>query len=107
MEILTSYSKSELEKIIEQSVRRCLNDAPAPQPVIDAIGIDEAMELTNYSRATIYKLSFAGQIPCQKFGKRLVFSRQELMDWMTGRMVRKQSPVEVAVAHLQAEVEKR
>lgn len=89
MEIVTSLKFSELEQLITESVRKCLNGTiPAPQPEPqDRIGIDEACILTGYRKATIYKKSFAGEIPCERFGKRLIFSRSVLIDWMNEKTI--------------------
>lgn len=109
MEILTSYTKTELEQIITDSVQKCFNSTLRPtQPAInDLIGIDEACEITGWLKPTIYKKSFLGEIPCSRMGKRLVFSRKELTIWIQSQTIRKQSPEESAINHLKKEATKR
>lgn len=109
MEILTSLKISELEQIITASIQKCLSSTPqiTPSEPSDRISIDEVCNLTGYTKPTIYKLSFTGSIPCEKFGKRLIFSRHELAQWMQDRTIRKQSPIEAATAHLQREANKK
>jgi len=108
MEIITSLKISELEQLITDSVQKCLNSTmhpPKPEQS-DLMGIDEACELTGWLKATIYKKSFLGEIPCSRLGKRLVFSRKELTVWMQSQTIRKQSPEETATKHLQKEANK-
>jgi excisionase family DNA binding protein len=109
MEIITSLKISELEQLITDSVQKCLNSTlhPAQPAQIDLIGIDEACELTGWLKPTIYKKSFLGEIPCSRLGKRLVFSRKELTQWMQSQTIRKQSPEETATKQLQKEATKR
>jgi excisionase family DNA binding protein len=58
-------------------------------PLQDEIGIDEATELTGYTRATLYRMSMNGTVPVSKRGKRLQFSRKDLQEWMRINTVRK------------------
>jgi predicted DNA-binding transcriptional regulator AlpA len=109
MEILTSYTRTELEQIISDSVQKCLNSnlRPAQPAQNDLIGIEEACNITGWLKPTIYKKSFLGDIPCSRMGKRLVFSRKELTNWLQSQTIRKQSPEETATKHLQKEANKR
>lgn len=55
-------------------------------PTNDLLSIDQASEMLNLAKATIYSLSSTAKIPVIKKGKRLYFSRKELIDWLnTGR----------------------
>ena len=96
---------SKLEERITASVLKCLNGTlkPPQSDPPDIIGIDEAVELTKWSKATIYKKSFTGEIPCSRMGKRLIFSRKELLLFMQSQTIRKQSAEEKAIKHLQKE----
>lgn len=40
------------------------------------------------ARATLYQLVYKKEIPYQKVGKRVLFSRKELLQWIEGRTVR-------------------
>lgn len=46
-------------------------------------GIDLAIELTGLAKPTIYGLASKRKIPHSKRGKKLYFSRKELLDWLT------------------------
>jgi excisionase family DNA binding protein len=48
----------------------------------DRCEIEEAIALTGLSRSAIYKATCKNAIPYQKFGKRLIFSRSALSDWL-------------------------
>jgi excisionase family DNA binding protein len=48
----------------------------------DYIGIDQASELLNLSKSTIYKRTMNSQLPFYKHGKKLMFSRLELQDFI-------------------------
>ena len=48
----------------------------------EMIGIDEAAELVGLEKCTIYTRAQAGTIPCYKPGKKLLFRRKELIEWM-------------------------
>jgi predicted DNA-binding transcriptional regulator AlpA len=109
MEIITSYTRAELEQIITSSVEKALQRQQKPQPEPqDLVDIDEACRITNLQKASIYKLSSLGEIPCLRYGgKRLIFSKRELLLWMQSRTVRKESPDAIASKQLQVVANKR
>lgn len=83
--MLTSIKKEELSALIENSIRKVLaenpvsaNDNPSP----DFLNIEEASKFLNLAKATVYTLTSAWKIPVIKKGKRLYFTKQELMDWL-------------------------
>ena len=59
------------------------NKPESPPPEI--MGINDVIKLTGYSKATIYKFTHQRLIPFHRpahGGRRLVFIRQEIEDWM-------------------------
>lgn len=65
-----------------------IKHTPVPkQEPQDRITLNEACELTGSSKSQIYKLTMLNQIPHQKYGKRLVFSRKELAHWIEKRTI--------------------
>jgi excisionase family DNA binding protein len=47
------------------------------------LGVKDAMELTGYSRAYLYKLIYLEKIPCHKpTGGRVFFKKSELLDFI-------------------------
>lgn len=63
-----------------------LNLKSRPAPIrSDVMCIDEVVRLSGYSKASIYKFTHQRLIPFHKpahGGRRLVFIRQEIEDWM-------------------------
>jgi excisionase family DNA binding protein len=63
-----------------------LNTTSAPED--DLITIDDASALIRLAKPTIYFLTSQSKIPVIKKGKRLFFSKIELLDWLkSGRIV--------------------
>lgn len=83
--MLTSIRKEELSTLIEDSIRKVLAENPVStndQASQDFLSIEEASKFLNLAKATVYTLTSAGKIPVIKKGKRLYFTKQELMDWL-------------------------
>lgn len=87
MESITikEINPAELQALIEQSVRKVLaepkteNDAAEPDAILT---IEQAAEFLNLSKTTLYGYVHNSTIPVSKRGKRLYFSKQELLDWI-------------------------
>lgn len=47
--------------------------------------IDQASEYLRLAKPTIYSMVSRKQIPCSKSGKRIIFSKHELITWMKSR----------------------
>ena len=109
MEIITSIIFTELEQLVIAAVREGLNGLQYPEKPEqeDRITVDEACSLTGYSKATIYKMTFTGEIPFQKFGKRLVFSRQALSDWVSDRTTTTKQAEKTVTDQLRNEAKRR
>lgn len=43
---------------------------------------DEAAELLGIHRTTLYDGARRGEIPCRRVGRRFVFVRETLLDWL-------------------------
>lgn len=48
----------------------------------DFFSVTELVRVFPISRAIAYRLSAQGQIPCLRVGKRVIFSRDRLKDWV-------------------------
>lgn len=56
------------------------------------ISIDDAAQVVNLTKPTIYGLVHKNKIPYRKKGKRLYFLKSELIDWInSGRKISKSS----------------
>jgi len=58
-------------------------------------GIHLAIEITGLAKPTIYGLVSERKIPHSKQGKRLYFSRQELLDWL--KQGKRKTQAEIAI----------
>ena len=88
---LIVIEQSELSDIIENTVRRVISATstkPVAKPKSDTLSIDDLVDLTGYKKNTIYRLVHERKIPYRKpmhGGRKLVFLRPEIEDWMKGR----------------------
>ena len=71
---------SEIEKLVlELKSERNINP---PVPEDDLLTINEACTLLRLAKPTIYFLTSQSKIPVIKKGKRLFFSKMELLEWL-------------------------
>ena len=59
------------------------------------------------AKAQVYKLSFQNEIPASRIGKRLVFSRKDLLNWLAMRTIEKVSPQRKAAEKLSKSANRR
>lgn len=76
----------ELRAIVREAVTALLPGKNEPAPQVDTISLNDALELLNRhgfptSKAKMYKLTSTGEVPCRRYGNKLVFSRRELLQW--------------------------
>jgi len=75
----------EFEKIIENCLRRVLEEKPdllVKEPEKEILSVDEAADFLGISKQTIYQHVHKRKIPHSKRGRRLFFRRSELNDWI-------------------------
>jgi excisionase family DNA binding protein len=77
------------------------------EPKDNRTGIEEIKEITGLSLSQLYKLSAKNEIPHRKFGKRLVFKRSEVLDWMEQQTVGKVTRQQKAARRLASLAAKR
>lgn len=53
-----------------------------PAPVSDIMNADEVADFLRLDRKTIYDYAGRGESPCQRLGKRILFSRAALVSWL-------------------------
>ena len=73
------------EALFDSWGQRLLNqfDRKQPEPEkSERVLLPEACNITGLSKSKIYKLVMDQKIPFAKFGRRLVFSRKQLQDWV-------------------------
>jgi len=71
----------------------------------DNLTVAQAVLLLNeqgfpVKRETLYMLSFKKQIPYRKIGRRTVFSKRELMEWIESRTIRPEEGKREAVLEI-------
>lgn len=89
MTTIIQLNQDELRAEIRTQFRELFEEIKSlpPVPVPDRLNLPEASELTRLSKSQIYKLTMLGEIPCQKFGRRLIFSRKQLLKWIDERTI--------------------
>lgn len=50
------------------------------------------------SKSKLYKLTSSGQVPFRNFGRRLIFSRKELLEWVEKQTVERSDPSKTLLA---------
>jgi excisionase family DNA binding protein len=55
---------------------------PAAKSGTDVLTADEVAEFLRLDRKTVYDYAGRGEIPCQRLGKRILFSRAALVSWL-------------------------
>jgi excisionase family DNA binding protein len=53
------------------------------QPSREGMNADEVATMLGIDRKTVYEAAGRGQIPHRRIGRRVVFSRSALLDWLT------------------------
>ncbi len=87
MESITikEITPAELQTLVEQSIRKVLSEPKSEielRETDELLTISEAASLLKLSVPTIYGYVHRSEIPVSKRGKRLYFSKQELLDWI-------------------------
>ena len=82
--IILQLDSEQLGNIIENSVRKVLNEAPAQEGGQKTVfNLSELAAYTGWSKSYLYNLTSTGRIPCYKpNGKHLYFNKQEIDDWL-------------------------
>jgi len=100
---IVQFDYEELQIVIKNCLRDAIDEIkniPTAEELQDRCTLPEACEITGLSRSLIYKMSMDGTIPKEKYGKRLVFSRKALTEWMQDRTVSTASPEAIMTERL-------
>ena len=78
--------ENQLRTIVHEEMSKLFHAKQEPKTEIDTMTLSGAVALlAEYgyvlSKAKLYKLTASGNIPCRKFGQKLVFSRKEILSW--------------------------
>jgi len=101
MSTIIVTTPDELRAIVSEAVSGILPKQTS-QPQIDTISLNDTLELLHEhgyttSRAKMYKLTSTGTIPCKTYGKKLVFSRKEVLTWAENQTKPKHDSSEVSL----------
>jgi len=81
--ILTQLTAFELRQLFREEIESFFkNNSPKKEDTDEIGGIELAMEITGKAKATIYSLCAGRKIPHSKQGKKIYFSRNELLEWI-------------------------
>ncbi len=87
----TMYTPEQVETIASQAVKYALQqvstshlDSSIPQ-LSPTITVAEAAQLIKISKPSMYELIRSNQIHSIRIGKKILVSRQSLLDWVEGR----------------------
>jgi len=89
-------------------IKRLLLSRSESQPQADQLlSVQQAAEFLNLSVPTIYGLVSKSELPVNKRGKRLYFSKQELTDWIKAGRKKTQAEIEAESANWRNPQKKR
>jgi excisionase family DNA binding protein len=74
---------SEIAETLAEIQRRIDHLATTDQRQPEFINIDQACQLLNLSKSTVYKRTMNNELPFYKNGKKLLFKRSELIAFIT------------------------
>ena len=82
--MITHLTIDELKEILRVEMQAALATIPPVEgvPKEDLIDTGSACELLNIAKKTIYNLVYKQDIPCMKRGRKLYFSKKELIRWV-------------------------
>lgn len=82
--MLIESIRPELSKMIEEAVLAALGKMQQQlRRYPEKVNIEQAAEITGYSKNSLYQMHSRGQIPCAiKVGSKLMFRTSELQKWV-------------------------
>lgn len=102
-QVLFSLPLDRLEPIFKCWVREVFRETSQRQessmPLPEKLSKDQALAFLAENgipttTGNLYKMSAKNEIPCARIGKRLIFSRIDLLNWIESRSVRKTDSIE-------------
>ena len=94
--------EEKLRSIVHEELAKLFLARQAPKTEIDTMTLSGAIALlAEYgyilSKAKLYKLTASGNIPCRKFGQKLVFSRKDILSWAENQTRPKNNHAEISL----------
>ena len=104
--IIIPLEKQELAEMIDTAVREAitkylLEASEKAEPLEDIMNSRETARFLDIKLNTLYIKIHKGQLPFMKKGKKVYFSRQQLLEWMSeGRRYARKTAIQQADARL-------
>jgi len=103
MNTIIVAQEDKLRAIVHEELSKLFYAKHEPKTEIDTMTLSAALALlADYgyilSKAKLYKLTASGNIPCRKFGQKLVFSRKDILSWAENQTKPKGDHSEVIMA---------
>jgi excisionase family DNA binding protein len=104
--LIITMSKNELTEVINTAVREAiteyrLQESEKATPMEDIMNTRETAQFLDIKLNTLYIKLHKGELPHMKRGKKVYFSRQQLLEWMSqGRKYTREDSVKMADARL-------
>lgn len=91
-----------LRSIVQEEVSKLFSAKQEVKIEIDTLTLTKALALLSehgypMSKAKLYKLTASRNIPCRKFGQKLVFSRKDILSWAENQTKPKDNSAEIAL----------
>jgi excisionase family DNA binding protein len=96
---VTNLTIDDITKAIRNELRGYFEQQEEKEREDEIGGIELAIELTGLAKPTIYGLVSERKIPHSKRGKKLYFSRQELLVWLTNGKRKTQDEIAAEAAN--------
>lgn len=95
---LTSITEEELKQYLKESLKEALKELLTEggfpgNPKEDLLTIDQASEFTHIPVATLYDYTHKKKIPFNKIGKKLLFLKKELLEWILSHRMKTNSEI--------------
>lgn len=111
MTTILQIDKDDLQEIVKEVVREALSEVQTPMPEpSDRIDKNEVKRMTGQGDSWVYKKTYKGcpdPLPYQKFGKRLVFSRKAIQEYIDAHTKTMASADEIMSDRLAESAKKR
>lgn len=104
--IIIPLERQELADMIQTAVREAITEyrlaaSEKAEPVEDIMNSRETAQFLDIKLNTLYIKIHKGQLPFMKKGKKVYFSRQQLLEWMSeGRRYARKTTIQQADARL-------
>jgi hypothetical protein len=102
MNAIIVAEEDKLRAIVHEEVLKLFQTKQEPKTEIDTMTLSGALSLLGeygyiLSKAKLYKLTASGNIPCRKFGQKLVFSRKDILSWAENQTRPKNNYAEISL----------